>query len=303
MAVVQFMCAKIGLASGRGLAGVLRHYYPRTILYPAVLCLVVANTINAGTDIGAIAAAINLIIPIPITALIVPIALIIVALQIWGSYRLIANVFRWLILSLFAYIAAALLAKPNWDEVIRATFIPTLRFDREYLLTLVAILGTTISPYLFFWQASEEVEEEINEGRKSVRQRKGVTDAELKKAKWDTIVGMFFCNIVFYFVILAAGATLHAPGKTDIQSASDAAQALQANCWKRRDLSVCRRNHWGRLLGSTGLDRLERLCRRRDIWVEIWTQYQAPASQAILRRHRHFNAHWNAHKLRGDQSH
>jgi Mn2+/Fe2+ NRAMP family transporter len=131
MAVVQFMCAKIGLASGRGLAGVLRHYYPRTILYPAVLCLVVANTINAGTDIGAIAAAINLIIPIPITALIVPIALIIVALQIWGSYRLIANVFRWLTLSLFAYIAAAFLAKPNWDEVIRATFIPTLRFDRE----------------------------------------------------------------------------------------------------------------------------------------------------------------------------
>jgi len=227
MAVVQFMCAKIGLVSGRGLAGVLRHYYPRTILYPAVLCLVVANTINAGTDIGAIAAAINLIIPIPITALIVPIALIIVALQIWGSYPLIANLFRWLTLSLFAYIAAAFLAKPNWDEVIRATFIPTLRFDREYLLTLVAILGTTISPYLFFWQASEEVEEEINEGRKSIRQRKGATDAELKKAKWDTVVGMFFCNIVFYFVILAAGATLHASGKTDIQSASDAAQALQ----------------------------------------------------------------------------
>jgi NRAMP (natural resistance-associated macrophage protein)-like metal ion transporter len=227
MAVVQFVCAKIGLVTGRGLAGVLRHHYPRKLLYPAVLCLVIANTINAGTDIGAIAAAINLIIPITITWLIIPIGLIIVALQIWGSYRRIASIFKWLTLSLFAYIAAAFLAKPNWQPVLKATFIPELRFDHNYLLTLVAILGTTISPYLFFWEASEEVEEEISEGRKKLRQRKGATDEELNQAKWDTIIGMFFCNIVFYFVILASAATLHASGKTDIQSATDAAQALR----------------------------------------------------------------------------
>jgi NRAMP (natural resistance-associated macrophage protein)-like metal ion transporter len=227
MAVVQFVCAKIALVTGRGLAGVLRHHYSRKLLYPAVLCLVIANTINAGTDIGAIAAAINLIIPIPITLMIIPIGLIIVALQIWGSYRRIASIFKWLTLSLFAYVAAAFLAKPDWQQVLKATFVPQLRFDHDYLLTLVAILGTTISPYLFFWEASQEVEEEVSEGRKRVGQRKGATDAELNQAKWDTIIGMFFCNIVFYFVILATAATLHASGKTDIQSATDAAQALR----------------------------------------------------------------------------
>ena len=227
MAVVQFVCAKIGLVTGRGLAGVLRHHYSRKLLYPAVLLLLIANTINAGTDIGAIAAGINLLIPVPISVIIVPIAVIIVALQIWQSYRQIASIFKWLTLSLFAYVAAAFLAKPDWDQVLRATVIPQLRFDHEYLLTLVAILGTTISPYLFFWQASQEVEEEVSKGRKKLEQRKGVSDAELNQAKWDTIAGMIFCNVVFYFVILASGATLHASGKTDIQSATDAAEALR----------------------------------------------------------------------------
>jgi NRAMP (natural resistance-associated macrophage protein)-like metal ion transporter len=227
MAVVQFLCAKIALVTGRGLAGVLRIHYPRKVLYPAVLCLIVANTINAGTDIGAIAAAINLIVPIPPGVLIVPIALTLVAFLIWGSYRRIASIFKWLTLSLFAYVGAAFLAKPHWGEMLKATFIPQVRFDHEYLVTLVAILGTTISPYLFFWEASQEIEEEISAGRKTVRQRKGTTETELNQAKWDTVIGMFFCNIVFYFVILAAAATLYASGKTDIQSAMDAAQALR----------------------------------------------------------------------------
>jgi Mn2+/Fe2+ NRAMP family transporter len=218
---------EIDMVTGRGLAGVLLHHYSRKLLYGAVLCLFIANTINAGTDIGAIAAAINLIVPLPIPVMIIPIACIIVALQIWGSYRLITNVFKWLTLSLFTYIGATFLAKPDFDVVLKATFIPEVRFDHDYLLTLVAILGTTISPYLFFWEASEEVEEEFSEGRKRLMQRKGATDAELNQAKWDTLVGMFFCNIVFYFVILAAAATLHASGKTDIQTAVDAAQALR----------------------------------------------------------------------------
>lgn len=227
MSVVQLLCAKIGMVSGMGLAGVLRSYYSRWLLYPAVLSLVVANTINAGTDIGAIAAALNLLIPLPITFMILPIALLIVALQVWGSYRLISRVFKWLTLTLFAYIGAAFLAKPNWREVITATFIPQWRFDKTYLMTLVAILGTTISPYLFFWQASQEVEEEINMGRKSLEERKGATYAELRNATLDTDVGMFICNLVFYFVIIAAAATLHAHGKADIRSATDAAQALE----------------------------------------------------------------------------
>ena len=227
MSVVQFFCAKIGLVSGMGLAGVLRNYYSRWLLYPAVLALVVANTINAGTDVGAIASALNLLIPVPAIYMIVPISLLIVALQFWGSYRLISRVFKWLTLALFAYIAAAFLARPNWGEVIKATFVPHLSLDGKYLMTLVAIFGTTISPYLFFWQASEEVEEEMSMGRETLQERQGATYAELRNATLDTNVGMFICNLVFYFVIVAAAATLHTHGKTEIQSATEAAQALE----------------------------------------------------------------------------
>ena len=227
MIVVQHICAKIGMCSGRGLASVLRKFYPRWLLYPVVAGLVIANTINAGADIAAISAAINMFVPIPIWAMVVPIAVAILILQIWGSYRLIVKVFKWLTLSLFAYVIAAFLAHPNWSEVINATFLPQITFDGQYITTIVAILGTTISPYLFFWEASEEVEEEKSEGRRSVGQRKGATDAEIKKEKIDTITGMLLCNVVFYFVIVSAGATLHVTGQTNIQSATEAAQALR----------------------------------------------------------------------------
>ena len=226
MIVVQHICAKIGMCSGQGLAGVLRQYYPRWLLYPTVLGLVIANTINAGADIAAISAAINMFVPLPIWSMVVPNAVAILALQIWGSYRLIVRVFKWLTLSLFAYVIAAFLAHPNWSEVLRATFLPQIQLNGQYVTTIVAILGTTISPYLFFWEASEEVEEEKSEGRRSVAQRKGATNAEIRKEKIDTITGMIFCNVVFYFVIVSAGATLHATGQTDIQSATEAAQAL-----------------------------------------------------------------------------
>ena len=180
MVVVQHICAKIGMVSGRGLAGVLQRYYSRKLLYPVVIGLVVANTINAGADISAIAAAINMFVPIPISVMVVPIAVAIVVLQVWGSYRLIMKVFKWLTLSLFAYVIAAFLARPDWYEVARATFLPQITLSSEYITTIVAILGTTISPYLFFWEASEEVEEEKSEGRTLLAERKGATDAEIK---------------------------------------------------------------------------------------------------------------------------
>jgi len=228
MAAVQFICAKIGMVSGMGLAGVLRKHYPRWLVYAAISLLIIANTINAGADIGAIAAAINLLAPpIPALALIVPIAVVIVVIQIIGSYALILRIFKWLTLTLFAYIAAAFLARPDWSQVIRATLIPLIRFDNQYLMTLVAIFGTTITPYLFFWQASQEVEEELQMGRRTLSEREGATDRELRIAEIDVDAGMFFASIVFYFVILASAATLHATGKTNIQTATDAAQALR----------------------------------------------------------------------------
>ncbi len=227
MASVQYICAKIGMVSGQGLAGVLRKHYSRKLLYGAVLALVIANAINVGADIGAIAAAINLLVPIPIAAMIVPTALLILTLQIWGSYRLIARVFKWLTLALFAYIASAFFARPGLLEVVKGTFVPTLQFNATFVSTLVAILGTTISPYLFFWQASQEVEEDISMGRKRLWQRRGASDLELRYAAVDVNTGMAFSNVVMYFIILSTAATLFKAGKTNINSATDAAQALR----------------------------------------------------------------------------
>ena len=226
MVVVQHLCAKIGMVSGRGLAGVLKDFYSRWLLYPAVLGLVVANTINAGTDMAAIAAAINMFVPVPVTVLVIPIAALIVGLQIWGSYELIVKVFKWLTLSLFAYIIAAFLAHPNWGDVFYATAVPRFQLSGSYITTIVALLGTTISPYLFFWQASEEVEEEVVKGRDSLDARLGATNDELRREKVDTILGMALSNVVAYFVILAAASTLFAAGKNEIKSATEAAQAL-----------------------------------------------------------------------------
>lgn len=227
MAGVQFICAKIGMVSGKGIAGVLREHYPPKLLYAVVAILMIANTINAGADILAIAAGINLLIPLPVRALVGPIGLVILVVQVWGSYRLIVNIFKWLTLSLFAFIAAAILARPDWAEVLKTTFQPTLSSDPAFLAMLVAILGTTISPYLFFWQATQEVEEDRARGRRHLWQRRGATDEELKYAAWDVNAGMFFSTLVMYFIVLAAASTLHAAGSTEINSAAQAAEALR----------------------------------------------------------------------------
>ena len=223
---VQYMCAKIGMVTGKGLAAVLRESHPRA-LYPAVVGLVIANTLNAGADIGAIAAAINLLVPIPAAVFIVPVSLGIVGLQVFGSYRLIEKVFKWLALALLAYIGAALFSRPDAGSVLAGTLIPTIRLDPKYIGIVVALLGTTISPYLLFWQASEEVEVEIGMGRRLIREREGADRFELKYALWDTMAGMVLAVAVAYSIILAAGATLFAAGNTNIDSATDAAQALR----------------------------------------------------------------------------
>jgi NRAMP (natural resistance-associated macrophage protein)-like metal ion transporter len=228
MAAVQLVCAKIGMVTGKGLAGVLRQHYPRRVLYAAVIALFVANTVNVGADLAAIAAAINLLVPaLPISPLVLPIAVGILALQIYGSYRLIARIFKWLTLALFAYIGSAFFARPDWGQVLSSTFIPTLGLDQTFLVTLVAILGTTISPYLFFWQATQEVEEEMGMGRTQLWRRRGATDPELRYAALDVNVGMAFSILVMYFIMLATAATLYQAGKTDIKSATDAAEALR----------------------------------------------------------------------------
>jgi Mn2+/Fe2+ NRAMP family transporter len=193
-----------------------------------VIALLVANTVNVGTDLGAVAAAVNLLLPsLPIGLLVVPIALGILALQIFGSYRLIARIFQWLCLALFGFIGSAILSRPDWSQVLGATIAPDIQLNREFATTFVALLGTTISPYLFFWQATHEVEDEVSLGRTQLWQRKGATDTELEYAAIDVNTGIGFSNLVMYFIILATAVTLHASGHTDVESATDVAQALR----------------------------------------------------------------------------
>ncbi len=227
MAAVQLMCARIGLVSGRGLASVLRRFYPRPLLWFACSLVLIANTVNIAADLGGMAQAASMLSGLPSLWFIPFFTIIIIVLLIFASYRTIARIFKWLTLVLFAYVAAAFLARPDWGAVLRATFVPRLSLDSRYLMTLVAIFGTTISPYLFFWQAAQEVEEEKAAGRSTLRQRIGASTEELRDARTDVVTGMTISVIVFYFIILTTGATLYPSGQHDIETARQAAEALR----------------------------------------------------------------------------
>jgi NRAMP (natural resistance-associated macrophage protein)-like metal ion transporter len=227
MTAVQLMCARLGLVTGRGLAAVIRLRYPRWVLWGACGCLVIANVVNIAADLGGMAAAMELITGVSAFLWVPVFAGSIIVVLIYSSYRRLAQIFKWLTLVLFAYLAAAFLAQPNWGEVLRATFIPHIEWSANYLATFIAILGTTISPYLFFWQASQEVEEEREQGRWTWHQRRGATAAELRAARDDVLAGMFFAGLVMYFIILTTAATLHQNGTREIETARQAAEALR----------------------------------------------------------------------------
>jgi Mn2+/Fe2+ NRAMP family transporter len=227
MVAVVYLSAKLGQVAGQGLFGVIRRYYPRWLLYATLVGVMIGNTIEAAADLGGMAAALHLLIPLPIPWIVVGTAGILVALQLWGSYTLIRNIFRWLALALLAYIPAALLAKPDVGAVVKGTLLPRLPFTQESLSLLVAVIGTTLSAYLYTWQSNEEVEEEIAMGRHRLSQRRGATDAELHKSWWDIVTGMAFSNVIMYFIMLATASTLFPAGQTDINTAAEAARALQ----------------------------------------------------------------------------
>ena len=227
MSAVQIMCGRLGMVTGLGLAGVIRVRYPRWILWGACALLLIANIFNIAADLGGMADVTGLLTGVRAIYWTPAYALLLVGLLFWTSYRLIARIFKWLTLALFAYIAAAFLAHPDWPAVLRATLIPHVEWSGAYWATLVGILGTTISPYLFFWQAAEEVEEEIALDKLAVHQREGTSHRALRRLRNDVLTGMFFSNLVMYFIILTAAATLHAHGKTTISTARDAAEALR----------------------------------------------------------------------------
>ena len=226
MAAVQLMCARLGMVTGCGLASVIRTRYPRWVLWLACSLVIVANISNIGADLGGMADAMQMMSGIRAYYWTPFFAALIIALLMWTSYSTMARVFKWLTLVLFAYVITAFLAHPHWSAVLRATFIPRIQWTKDYLAVLVGILGTTISPYLFFWQAAQEVEEDRQRGKTTVAQRRGSTNKELRIAQKDVLTGMLLSNLVMYFLILTTGATLHVHGVTQIETAKQAAEAL-----------------------------------------------------------------------------
>ncbi len=226
MTAVQLMCARLGLVTGRGLAHGIRLRYSRWVLWGACALLAVANITNLGADLGSMAEVTGMMLglsPLPLT---LGYAVAIVGLLFWSSYRHIVRIFKWLTLVLFAYVAAAFLAKPDWSAVLASSLIPHIGFSREFLSVLVAILGTTISPYLFFWHAAQEVEDQRANGVAPGKELKVPRAGQLRALRTDVVTGMLFSNVIMYFIILTTAATLHAHGKNNIETAQQAAQAL-----------------------------------------------------------------------------
>lgn len=228
MAIVQEMCARIGLATGRGLAANIRLHFPKKVLYVLAFLLLIANSFNIGADLGIMSKAVQLFFPFfNFYFLLFGFAIFCLVLQIFIPYQKYAKYLKWLSLSLLAYVFSAFFIELDWAKILHATIIPKIQFNKEFIILLTAVLGTTISPYLFFWQTSQEVEELILEGKTTIKSRAdSATPTEIKHMRKDVWTGMIFSNLVMYFIMITCAVTLYANGII-IEGASDAAQALK----------------------------------------------------------------------------
>ncbi|MEQ1499577.1 MAG: divalent metal cation transporter [Novosphingobium sp.] len=227
LASIQAICARIGATTGKGIAQNLRQHYSPWLLRAVVLMLLAANVINLGADLGAMGAVLALIIPGPVLLFTALFGLASVLLEVFLSYARYARILKWTTLSLFSYVAVVFVADVPWGEAAWGTFVPHFTFDKPHAMALVAIFGTTISPYLFFWQAGQEVEEQHRRHIKPLHVSPRRAGAELRRIRTDTLVGMGFSHLTALFIVIATAATLHANGVTDIASAADAALALR----------------------------------------------------------------------------
>ena len=228
MTAIQEISARVGRVTGRGIAANLRHYYPRWLLFPVIALLLIANTLNLGADIGAMGAALKLLIGGPASLYAATFAVGSLLLEIFLSYNRYAKVLKWLCLALFAYVGVVFAVRVPWGEALRGTVLPSIAFNAEYLTALIAVLGTTISPYLFFWQASAEVEEmNAVAGEKPLKRAPQEAPTEFARIRIDTYLGMGVSNLIAFFIILTAAVTLHTHGQTHIDTASQAAEALR----------------------------------------------------------------------------
>lgn len=229
MTAAQEMCGRIGVITGKGLSGVIRKYYSKQVLYAIVSLLFIANVINIGADLGAMAASAQLVFNLPFIFWLVFFLLLTISLEIFVPYKTYSKYLKYLAFTLLAYVLTAFIVHINWAEVFLSLLIPHIEFSKAYLLNIVAIFGTTISPYLFFWQASEEVEEEVahHKLRNMGAGLPKITPKDISRLRLDTTVGMFFSNFIMFFIIITTGATLFPAGINNIQSASEAALAIR----------------------------------------------------------------------------
>jgi NRAMP (natural resistance-associated macrophage protein)-like metal ion transporter len=228
MAAIQEVSARIGRVTGRGIAANVDDHYSPWLLRFIVLLLVVANTINLGADLGAMGAGVRLVIGGPAQLYVVLLAVLCAGLEIFVQYKRYASILKWLTLALFAYVGTVLVSGVHWGEVAFNTFVPHVQWTKDFLTSIVAVLGTTISPYLFFWQASEEAEEErIDPVAKPLVEAPEQGDREIHRMRIDTWTGMGLSNLISWCIIVTTAATLHANNVTDIQSSEQAAQALR----------------------------------------------------------------------------
>ena len=227
MAVTQAISAHIGLVTGRGIAQNIRRHYPRWLLQIVVLLLLVANVANLGADLGAMGAALQMLVGGPVLVYTAGFAVLSLLLEVFLSYQRYAAILKWLTLALFSYVAVVFAVRVPWGEALYDTLVPTLKLDSDHAMALVAVLGTTISPYLFFWQASQEVEEQRRRTVKPLYVTPSEAGPELTRMRIDTWVGMGYSNLIALFIIIATAATLNASGITDIQTTSQAAEALR----------------------------------------------------------------------------
>jgi len=229
MAVVQEMCGRIGLVTGKGLAAIIRKNYSKPLLYLIVFILLIANTINIGADLGAMAASAQLIWGLPFVFWLIAITAFTLVMEVFVSYKVYARFLKYLALTMLIYVFSAFTLKLDWFDVLKSTFIPSFSFDKAFLVSLAAILGTNLSPYLFFWQADEEVEEEVQQHkiRSMGRGVPKVTKRDFRNLKYDTIVGMFLSNVIVFFVCVVAAGTLNKNGIFSIGTPAEAALALK----------------------------------------------------------------------------
>ncbi len=228
MVAIQEMCGRIGMASGTGLAGVIKKYHSKRLLIITVSLLAIANIINIGADLGIIAASMQMIFGLKFYGWLIFVGFLIISMEILIPYKKYSGLLKWLGLSLVVYVITAFLVKQDWKAIAWNTLIPQIKFDRQYIMTMIGFLGTTISPYLFFWQASEEIEEEIAAGRiEDFNLKPEVRQREIKEMGNDTKIGMLFSNLMTFFIILTTAATLHAHGIVNIETPQQAALALK----------------------------------------------------------------------------